>query len=104
MITMAGASRMSSVRGLNASPHSAIVFPARPFSPLKWATILSTSRPFCRSFTASTARRILKSYPRSSADFRIAFTSFGKQLPPYPTPGNRNDLPMRPSAPIARRT
>ena len=33
-----------------------------------------------------------------------AFTSFGKQLPPYPTPGNRKDGPMRRSAAIARRT
>ena len=30
--------------------------------------------------------------------------SFGKQLPPYPMPGNRNEGPIRRSAAIARRT
>ena len=33
-----------------------------------------------------------------------AFTSLGKQLPPYPQPGKRNFCPMRSSAPIALRT
>ena len=51
---------MSSVRGLNASPHNAIVLPCRlP----KCASILATSRSFCASLTHSTAPRILKSYP-----------------------------------------
>ena len=34
----------------------------------------------------------------------MALTSFGKQLPPYPIPGKRNDGPMRRSDPTARRT
>src|SRR5439155_1369869 len=79
MIGMAGASRMSSVRGLNARPHNANV---RPFMVLKWRSILSTSRCFCTSLTASTASKVLKSYPFSAADLSSAFTSFGKQLPP----------------------
>ena len=66
--------------------------------------ILGTSVAFWRSLTSSTARRILKSYPFSADDRSIACTSFGKQLPPYPTPGNRKELPMRRSAPMARRT
>ena len=70
---------MSSVRGLNASPQSAIV---RPDRLLKCCSILSTSRSFCRWFTSSTARRILKSYDLSAADRSSACVSFGKQLPP----------------------
>ena len=34
----------------------------------------------------------------------IAFTSFGKQLPPYPIPGNRKEGPIRRSDPTAFRT
>ena len=48
MIVIAGASRMSSVRGLNARPQSAIV---RPFRSPKCASIFSTSRDFCGSLT-----------------------------------------------------
>ena len=59
MMAIAGASRMSSVRGLNASPQTAIVF---PFTELpKCAASSSTSRSFCASLTASTAFRIEKS-------------------------------------------
>ena len=59
MIVIAGASRMSSVRGLNASPHSAIV------RPLQLAEVrlhlVARAATSGASFTASTARRILKS-------------------------------------------
>ena len=44
MMVIAGASRMSSVRGLNARPHSAIVL---PFSEPKCFCIFSTSTCFC---------------------------------------------------------
>ena len=57
MITRDGASRMSSVFGLNASPQSAIVRPAR--SAPSRATILSTSTCFCASLTSSTAASTL---------------------------------------------
>jgi nucleotide sugar dehydrogenase len=36
-------------------------------------------------------------YRESLAKRTSALTSFGKQLPPYPIPGNRNDAPMRES-------
>ena len=57
MIVMAGASRMSSVRGLNARPQTAMVL---PFSEPKWRCILVTSSCFCAALTCSTASRILK--------------------------------------------
>ena len=63
MISRDGASRMSSVFGLNASPHSAKLRPAR-FSPSR-ATIFSTRRSFCASFAASTAPRIRSGRPSS---------------------------------------
>ena len=80
MIGSAGASRMSSVLGLNARPHSAKVRPARS-SPRR-ATIFSTSRSFCASLTASTAARICNGRPNSAAVCESAFTSFGKHDPP----------------------
>jgi hypothetical protein len=79
MSGIAGASRMSSVRGLNASPHTPRVF---PFSEPKCLRILPNSRVFCAALTDSTASRIRNSYFRSAAKRIIAFTSFGKQLPP----------------------
>ncbi|MND01653.1 hypothetical protein D3C83_207290 [compost metagenome] len=53
-----GASRISSVRGLNDSPQTATV---RPFMLPKWPRILARSRVFCSALTVSTARRIWKS-------------------------------------------
>ena len=58
MISSDGASRTSSVFGLNASPQIANRRPAR--SGPRRATIFSTSRSFCASFAASTAPRILQ--------------------------------------------
>ena len=57
---IAGASRMSSVFGLNASPHTAMVFPA---SEPKCFVAFSTSQRFWRSFTRSTERSRSKSRP-----------------------------------------
>ena len=59
MIGIAGASRMSSVLGLKASPQIAIVLPFN--LPPKCREILLTSTRFCSWFTVSTAFRILKS-------------------------------------------
>ena len=80
MIGIAGASRMSSVRGLNARPQTAIVLPFR--SP-KCCCIFATSRAFCRSFTASTALQDLEVVALVGGELAAApCTSFGKQLPP----------------------
>ena len=79
-----GASRMSSVLGLKASPHSAIVLPLRSG---KCAVSFSNSRCFCRSLTASTACSSAASHPTPVAERTSALTSFGKHEPPYPTPG-----------------
>ena len=88
MITVIdGASRMSSVRGLNARPQIANRRPSSR-SPNS-ATTFSTRRRFCASLTSSTALRSGKRIPFSSAVWMTACTSFGKQEPPYPTPGKR---------------
>ena len=71
---------MSSVFGLNASPHSANARPER--SAPSRATILSTSTCFCASFTASPAPSSFSGWPSEVAVCCSAFTSFGKQLPP----------------------
>ena len=52
MTAIAGASRMSSVRGLKARPHTATVLPA---SPPRCAATRGTSTAFCASFVRSTA-------------------------------------------------
>ena len=98
---MAGASRMSSVLGLKASPHTPKVLPA---SAPKCFVAFSTSQRFCRSFTRSTARSRSKSRPIWRAIVITARTSLGKHEPPKPTPGKRNGWPMRRSEPIPRRT
>ena len=98
---IAGASRMSSVFGLKASPHTPMVFPA---SDPKCFVAFSTSQRFCRSFTRSTERSRSKSSPICRAIVMTARTSFGKQEPPKPTPGKRNGWPMRRSEPTPRRT
>ncbi len=79
MISIDGASRISSVSGLKASPKIAIVF---PLSVVKWWTILSTKLFLASIFTSCTDLRSLKSYLYSPAIAISAFTSFGKQLPP----------------------
>ena len=55
---------------------------------------------FCWSLTLITALSISNSYATSWADLDKAWTSFGKQLPPYPVPANRNRFPIRVSVPI----
>ena len=101
MTAMAGASRMSSVRGLKARPHTATV---RPDSPPRWAATRGTSTAFWASFVRSTASTTCKGSFASWPIRMSALTSFGKHEPPYPTPGNRNDGPMRLSVPMPRRT
>src|SRR5437763_9372047 len=68
-----GASRMSSVLGLKASPHTATVRPSRPA--VKCRCILRNSTSFCRAFTASTAFRISGSCPASWAERSEEHTS-----------------------------
>ena len=75
-----GASRMSSVFGLKARPHSAKRRPARS-SPRR-AAILRPGTPFWKSLAASTALSTRRGLPASSAVRLSACTSFGKQEPP----------------------
>ncbi len=99
---MAGLSRMSSVPALKASPHTATRRPVRS-GPSARVTLRKRTC-FCRSFTASTAARRSNDIPTSRADWISAFTSLGKQDPPYPGPGKRNAGPIRRSVPIPCRT
>ena len=55
---------------------------------------------FWISLTLSTAFRTFISYPCCLAVFIKAFTSLGKQLPPYPHPGYKNLFPILESLPI----
>ena len=80
MITRLGASRMSSVLGLKASPQSAMRRPER--SSPKRRTIFATRTPFCRSLASSTAPTTFSSMPLSWAVRRSAVTSLGKHDPP----------------------
>src|SRR5207237_145967 len=93
----------SSVFGLKASPQTPNFLPRRLPAP-KCAFAFCASSRFWRSLTASTADSSVKSRPWLRAVAISAFTSLGKQLPPYPQPGKRNFCPMRSSAPIALRT
>ena len=80
MMTRLGASRMSSVLGLNARPHIAKVLPDRSSPYL--ATTLSTRTIFCSSLTSSTALSIFEGMPISAEVMASAFTSLGKHEPP----------------------
>ena len=102
MIVIAGASRMSSVCGLNARPQTAKSLPLR--FPLKCLSILLNSTFFWRSLALSTAWMIDSLAPAPSAVRISARTSLGKHEPPYPTPGNRNGKPIRESDPTPLRT
>ena len=93
---------MSSVSGLKDSPHNAIRFPER--FPSKYLINLLKRILFWELLTSSTALSTRMEYPFLSAVFMRAFTSLGKQEPPYPQPGYRNLLPIRESAPIPLRT
>ena len=77
MTVSAGASRMSSVFGLNARPHTRERLAGERRRSASCA--FSTSQRFCRSFTRSTARRRSKSRPTWRAIVMTARTSFGKQ-------------------------
>ena len=57
---------------------------------LKCFKILFTKISFCFLFTSSTTESNLISHPTSIEVLINAFTSFGKQEPPYPIPENKN--------------
>ena len=75
----AGASRMSSVFGLNASPHTPIVL---PFSAAEVLRILREQRRLLRGVDVFDGLQNLEVVFSSAAKRIIALTSFGKQLPP----------------------
>ncbi len=79
MIASAGASRTSSVFGLNARPSTATVRPRAPPSP---RSSFSAMRSSWRAFTSATACSSGASYWRSTASCASARTSFGKHDPP----------------------
>ena len=93
---------MSSVFGLNANPQIAKVRPLR--SSPKRSTHCSRSSPFCPALISSTASRMAEFAPTSFIVRASALTSFGRQDPPYPTPGKRNVGPILRSEPTPRRT
>ena len=77
---MLGASRMSSVPGLKASPHSAMV---RPFmSGPNSSTSFSKSHCFCTWLRRSTAFSTIGSKSTERAMLASACTSLGRQEPP----------------------
>ena len=96
-----GASRVSSVFGLNATPQTANRSPSS-LSP-KCRSIFLKKRFRCSWLISSTACRTESADPASDALFSSAFTSFGRHDPPYPSPGKRNFGPMRESDPIPSR-
>lgn len=69
----------SSVLGLKAKPHTAILMPLR-FP--KRLMILRINLSVWNVLAASTACMIPKGVPTKSVEYSNAFTSFGKQLPP----------------------
>ena len=75
-----GASRMSSVSGLNARPHRAMTFPE--ILPPKASESFTATISFWLLFTLSTASITLILYPASSPMCERAFTSLGKHEPP----------------------
>ena len=97
-----GASRMSSVPGLKASPHTANCRPLK--SSPKRATTRRPKRPRCRSLMAWVACSMLSSVPASVAMWARARTSLGKHDPPQPQPAYKKWLPMRESLPMPSRT
>ena len=99
--TRLGASRMSSVPGLKASPRSAIFLPRS--EPRRRSSFPITRR-FWSSLTSITAFRSWKLYPEFAASCLSASESFGKQLPPKPIPARKNEGPMRRSRPMPSAT
>ena len=79
-------------------------FPTHDWPNQRWTSDIVVTVPAASSVSVSTPKQTVKSYCLSAANRSIALTSFGKQLPPYPTPGNRNDGPIRRSEATARRT
>ena len=85
MRSIAGASRTSSVPGLNASPRTPTVSPAMLPRGTVWCIARSGSRR-CRWLVLITDRSKLTLAPIPWASCPSVPTSFGKQEPPYPTP------------------
>ena len=97
-----GASRMSSVSGLNVRPSTAMVLPwTEP--PAAWMTRAAMLL-LRASLTATVASTRRDGAPQSCAIRISASVSFGKQLPPNPGPACKNFRPIRPSRPMPRAT
>ena len=79
-----GASRISSVSGLNVRPSTAIVLPWTD-PPHAWM-IRAAMADFRASLTATVASTNRDGAPQSCAIRISASVSFGKQLPPNPGP------------------
>ncbi len=76
----AGASRMSSVRGLNARPHTAIRLPLQRAEMRLELVEQPELLPLVDGLDGVEDRRSRSA--SAAANRSIAFTSFGKQLPP----------------------
>ena len=102
MTSRAGAWRMSSVKGLKASPRMATRRPSRlPPSPSR---SLPAKRRRCWVLTSMAALSSQKLWPWYPAEVSRARTSLGKQEPPQPRPALRKLRPMRGSRPIPSAT
>ena len=101
MISSAGASRRSSVSGLNARPQTATV---RPSSPPSRRSSLRTKARRPSRLMSSTARSSCGWQLASAAMYSSACTSLGRQDPPKPMPACREWGPMRLSKPIPAAT
>ena len=90
MIGSAGDSRTSSVPGLKATPSTVTRLPFRslPTCSFNRRSICSG----CVLLVESTASSIGVFTPRCWACAVMAFTSFGKQLPPKPQPAHRKEV------------
>ena len=102
MISRLGASRMSSVLGLNVRPSTPIVLPPRS-SPSASITLPAIAV-LRRSLALTVASTSVSGRPASAAVRTRASVSFGKQEPPKPGPACRNFDPMRLSSPMPRAT
>src|SRR5258708_8810294 len=97
-----GASRISSVSGLNDKPNIATtLFLTDPSS--SFLALLAILAIEARLISSTSCRRE-NSYPDCLEIAIRALTSLGKQLPPYPAPGERNELPIRLSYPMPLNT
>src|SRR5262249_26125773 len=93
-----GASRMSSVFGLNVRPSTATVLPCS--EPLQAATTLATIARLRASFTAITVVTILVGTPQRCPIAAIAAMSLGNHEPPKPGPHAETSLRYADRAPF----